>query len=289
MQGSLPFLFRRLAVSPTVSPVYRTALSLSRRPISVTRLAPAFWNPSAPSSPSTSSSVKSVFQEENPASTSSSGLLDSLEQELGQEQDAEKILQNKRSVELEQKESQARAVGQSMGAKPVNWKKQLKREQRTEVPKTFSFSTAAFKISPRKLGLLARLIRKLPVDSAILQLQYSEKKAALRLKSTLIRGKHHATALGMNPGKLKLQAVSVGKGKYLKRIMIMGRGRFGVMHHKSARMYFTLTEGQTVAERQEVYHAKALEKIRKQGPHAKTKIHTRKVPMEWVKQSHWRW
>ena len=47
------------------------------------------------------------------------------------------------------------------------------------------YSTAAFKISPRKLQLLANQISGQPIDYAILQMQFSPKRAAKRVLSTL--------------------------------------------------------------------------------------------------------
>ena len=65
------------------------------------------------------------------------------------------------------------------------------------------YSTANFKISHRKLNKLGRQISGKPVDSAILQMMFSEKRASNRIKSMLVVAKDHATGLkGLDEKKL---------------------------------------------------------------------------------------
>lgn len=54
------------------------------------------------------------------------------------------------------------------------------------------YSTAMFKISHRKLNDLGRQISGKPVDQAILQMVFSEKRASKRLKSMLCVARDHA-------------------------------------------------------------------------------------------------
>lgn len=64
------------------------------------------------------------------------------------------------------------------------------------------YSTAWFKHSDRKLNDLSRLIARLPVDQAILQMQLSDKKPAKRILSTLALARDHAIAKGLAREKL---------------------------------------------------------------------------------------
>lgn len=65
------------------------------------------------------------------------------------------------------------------------------------------YSTANFKISHRKLNLLANQIAGKPIDSAILQMMFSEKRASKRIKSMLVVAKSHAVKLkSLNEQKL---------------------------------------------------------------------------------------
>jgi large subunit ribosomal protein L22 len=64
------------------------------------------------------------------------------------------------------------------------------------------YSTAKFKISPRKLNKLAHQISGLPVGEAILQMKFSEKRASQRIKSTLALARNHAADKGLDQGRL---------------------------------------------------------------------------------------
>ncbi|KAJ1308998.1 hypothetical protein OPQ81_004680 [Rhizoctonia solani] len=111
------------------------------------------------------------------------------------------------------------------------------------------YSTAVFKISRRKLNLLANQIAGKPIDSAILQMEFSDKRAARRIKSTLCLARDHAEMYkGLARDKLVVAEAWVSKGDYLQRVDPKGRGRIGRKHHPSARMSVVLKEGKTYAE-----------------------------------------
>ncbi|CAE6456103.1 unnamed protein product [Rhizoctonia solani] len=111
------------------------------------------------------------------------------------------------------------------------------------------YSTAVFKISRRKLNLLANQISGKPIDSAILQMEFSDKRAARRIKSTLCLARDHAEMYkGLARNKLVVAEAWVSKGDYLQRVDPKGRGRIGRKHHPSARMSVVLKEGKTHAE-----------------------------------------
>ncbi|CAE6505640.1 unnamed protein product [Rhizoctonia solani] len=111
------------------------------------------------------------------------------------------------------------------------------------------YSTAVFKISRRKLNLLANQISGKPIDAAILQMEFSDKRAARRIKSTLCLARDHAEMYkGLTRGKLVVAEAWVSKGDYLQRVDPKGRGRLGRKHHPSARMSIVLKEGKTHAE-----------------------------------------
>ena len=54
------------------------------------------------------------------------------------------------------------------------------------------YSTANFKISHRKLNMLGRQIAGKPVDHAIVQMQFSEKRASSRIMNMLVTARDHA-------------------------------------------------------------------------------------------------
>ncbi|KAH9951689.1 mitochondrial 50S ribosomal protein L22 [Amylocystis lapponica] len=112
------------------------------------------------------------------------------------------------------------------------------------------YSTANFKMSHRKLNKLGRQISGKPIDSAILQMMFSEKRASQRLKSMLALAKSHATGYkGLDEKKLIVAEAWVTKGpNVLKRMDIKGRGRMGIKTHPDSRLHVVLREGKTKVE-----------------------------------------
>ena len=76
------------------------------------------------------------------------------------------------------------------------------------------YSTANFKISHRKLNMLGRQIAGKPIDSAILQMLFSEKRASKRIKSMLVVAKDHAVLKGLEDKKLVIGMLSFCSRKY---------------------------------------------------------------------------
>lgn len=127
------------------------------------------------------------------------------------------------------------------------------------------YSTAVFRISPRKLNALARQIRGKPVDYAILQMQFSSKRAARRVRSTLVMARDHAAAKGMDMRQLLVSQSWVTKGLYHARLDIKGRGRFGIMHHPQAQLNVVLQPGKSLEQQDEEKIARARRHVRSLG------------------------
>ncbi|RUP50963.1 ribosomal protein L22/L17 [Jimgerdemannia flammicorona] len=124
--------------------------------------------------------------------------------------------------------------------------------------KEFHWSSANFKASPQKLNMLARQIRGLPVQEAINQMQFSNKRVSTKILHNLAFARTNAEKQkGMVPKNTVVEPVEeciltlpylisaqawVGKGKYIRRIKIHGRGRFGMVHHPTAHIKFILKE-----------------------------------------------
>ncbi|KAF9780192.1 ribosomal protein L22 [Thelephora terrestris] len=125
------------------------------------------------------------------------------------------------------------------------------------------YSTAHFKISQRKLNKIGRQIAGKPIDYAILQMKFSEKRVSTRIQSMLNLAKKHAvTYKGLNPEKLIVSEAWVTKGEnFHKRIDIKGRGRMGVKVHPEAKMSVVLKEGKTVAELKKQAEDRKLKRI----------------------------
>jgi len=120
------------------------------------------------------------------------------------------------------------------------------------------YSTGEFKISPRKLNMLSRQIAGKPVDVAILQMQFSDKRAAGRIKSTLCVARDHAILKGIPRERMVVSQSWVNKTKALARTDIKGRSRSGIKHHRYARLHVLLKAGETGEERLLKKRAKAV-------------------------------
>ncbi|KAI0353534.1 ribosomal protein L22 [Trametes cingulata] len=125
------------------------------------------------------------------------------------------------------------------------------------------YSTSNFKISHRKLNMLGRQIAGKPVDSAILQMMFSEKRASKRIKSMLVVAKSHAVKLkNLDEQKLVVAESWVTKGPHqFKRFDMKGRGRAGIKTHPHSRLHVVLKEGKTRAELRAEEREKKLKRI----------------------------
>ncbi|GMK58338.1 hypothetical protein CspeluHIS016_0503700 [Cutaneotrichosporon spelunceum] len=138
--------------------------------------------------------------------------------------------------------------------------------KRRPPPKDTRFKSAFHKMSHRKLNDIGRLVAGMPADEAVLQLQFSEKRAARTwVKSSLAFARDHAVARGLSRDSLVVQEAWVSKGKKERRLDIKGRGRMGIKHHPRARIHFVLAEGQTWEQKREAKDAKVLRQVRGGG------------------------
>jgi large subunit ribosomal protein L22 len=85
-------------------------------------------------------------------------------------------------------------------------------------------------VSPKKFHDIARLVRGLSVNEALIQMKFCEKGNASHMVTLLKNAQ--ATAVhnfSMNKDRLFVANVDVAKGEYLKRVRYRSRGRMGLM------------------------------------------------------------
>ncbi|OWT39156.1 hypothetical protein LQV05_005411 [Cryptococcus neoformans] len=144
------------------------------------------------------------------------------------------------------------------------------------------YASAAHKISHRKLGLLSHQISGLPVDEAIVQMQFSEKRASKWVKSTLALARDHAVDKSLKRDKLVVAEAWVTKGRKEARIDIKGRGKYGIKHHPSARIHLVIREGLTPSEKEEQQFKKDLRRVKSAGAVREDTPLRRKVVSGWT-------
>ncbi|KAG6861608.1 hypothetical protein C0995_014515 [Termitomyces sp. Mi166 len=130
-------------------------------------------------------------------------------------------------------------------------------------PTSHKYSTANFKISHRKLNMLGRQIAGKPIDFAILQMQFSEKRASTRIMNMLATARDHAVRYKkLKESKLVVAEAWVSKGpKGARRIEPRGRGHMGVQTHPNSKLSVILKEGKTVEEKRLEDREKRIRKI----------------------------
>lgn len=84
------------------------------------------------------------------------------------------------------------------------------------------------RISPRKLNLVAQMIRGKKIDKALNELTFSPKRIALEVKKTLLSAVANAeNNHGLDIDRLYVSEASVGKALVMKRLDIRGRSKAG--------------------------------------------------------------
>jgi large subunit ribosomal protein L22 len=95
--------------------------------------------------------------------------------------------------------------------------------------------------SPRKLMLVAGLIRHLKVSDALTQLTLSPKRAARPLKKILVQAQKNAVNNSLlKSDSLKIQSVAIGEGPIYKRWRPVSRGRAHPIMKRTSHITITL-------------------------------------------------
>ena len=113
----------------------------------------------------------------------------------------------------------------------------------TFIPKEVEGSKKDIRVSPWKLGLIARQIRGLTVPEARLQLQFSAKRKSTLVSSLLRKTSNLADIRhDLGPGELEVFKCYVTKGRTLKRVRFHARGKMGKKFHRHSHINVTLRE-----------------------------------------------
>ncbi|KAJ3205052.1 54S ribosomal protein L22, mitochondrial [Entophlyctis luteolus] len=124
---------------------------------------------------------------------------------------------------------------------PKELQVQYNQDQRN--PEIVRFRSRVFRISPRKTNLVAKVVRGLELEAAIKQMQFTPKRAGTKVLALLKQAQREVAATRSPLHGYEHWIVDqcyVGKGMYLKRIMPHAKGRFGIMHHPSSRVFLVL-------------------------------------------------
>lgn len=98
-------------------------------------------------------------------------------------------------------------------------------------------------MSPKKLSVVARLVRGLACDEAVAQCALLPKRGARLIEETLASARANAVANhGLDDARLRVAEAFVTKGSYLRRIMYHARGKTGVVHRPRSHLTVVVAE-----------------------------------------------
>ncbi|KAJ8632111.1 hypothetical protein MRB53_025447 [Persea americana] len=99
------------------------------------------------------------------------------------------------------------------------------------------------KQSPKKVNLVAALVRGMRVEDALLQLQVTVKRAAKTVYQVINSARANATHNhGLDPDRLLVAEAFVGKGFFKKRVSYHGKGKSGIMVRPECRLTIVVRE-----------------------------------------------
>ncbi len=107
------------------------------------------------------------------------------------------------------------------------------------------------RISPRKVRLVANLVKGLPAETAVKQLTFTRKRAALPLakllKSAISNAKNN---LQLDPQNLYVKEFKIDEGPVFKRYMPRARGRATIIRKRRSHVSLVLGEIKAKAKSQ---------------------------------------
>ena len=120
-----------------------------------------------------------------------------------------------------------------------------------------------YRQSPRKVRLLADLVRGKKVPEALTILSYVNKRAAEPFAKVLRSASANAKAAGKNPEMLVIKSVAVDKGEVSQRFMPRARGSASPINRRTSHIMIELGErgptanGKVKAKKEKVTNATA--------------------------------
>ncbi|KAF4348601.1 hypothetical protein F8388_020997, partial [Cannabis sativa] len=110
-------------------------------------------------------------------------------------------------------------------------------------PSTVQAVLKNIKQSPKKVNLVAALVRGMRVEDALLQLQVTIKRASKTVYQVIHSARANATHNhGLDPDRLLVAEAFVGKGFFKKRVSYHAKGRSGIMVRPECRLTVVVRE-----------------------------------------------
>ncbi|CAH2043835.1 unnamed protein product [Thlaspi arvense] len=140
-----------------------------------------------------------------------------------------------------------------------------KEEEQKIIPKRKKVQAVLkdIKQSPKKVNLVAALVRGMRVEDALMQLQVLVKRASLTVYRVIHAARANASHNhGLDPDRLIIAEAFVGKGLFKKRISYHGKGKCGLMIRPECHLTVIVRET-TPEEEAEIARLKAHRSFKK--------------------------
>jgi large subunit ribosomal protein L22 len=134
----------------------------------------------------------------------------------------------------------------------------------TDINKTSRASIRNLNIAPRKVRLVADLIKGMGVNDALAQLQLLNKRSSHPITKLIKSSMANAKIKGLDVNHLIVDTITVDKGKILKRSLSRGRGRVTPIQKKQSHVNLILRESDIVQNSNFVIKEKPKSTKRKQ-------------------------
>ncbi|TDL29890.1 ribosomal protein L22 [Rickenella mellea] len=172
------------------------------------------------------------------------------------------VREDSKKEEIESAKQELKAAGKASVFETLE-EPFLKKEEKPKAHfHKISTANRPLNVSHRKLGNLARLIARKPIDAAILQMRFSQKRVAKNVHELLIKGRDQATSKGLSRDKIIISEAWVNKKMApFPKVDFRAKGRFGKIEKSIANIHVVLKEGETLEEIERVRREKKLRKI----------------------------
>ncbi|KAG5439027.1 hypothetical protein PCANB_002359 [Pneumocystis canis] len=111
------------------------------------------------------------------------------------------------------------------------------------------YKSPSIKISPKKLTKIAKQIAGKKLEDAILQMDFSNKRAAQNVAKSLRNARIRAINKKLDEKTLFVDQALVGKGIYIKQPWFKGRGRMSIRQRPRAHIKMIIKDITTLEQR----------------------------------------
>ena len=123
------------------------------------------------------------------------------------------------------------------------------------------------RISPRKVRLVANVVKNLPVNEAEAQLMLHPRRPAATILKLLRSAISNAKNKKLDESKLVISDIRVDQGPMLKRWIPRAQGRATPIHKNTSHVVITLKEGEKSVQSRFVTEIKKVKKTKKEEAH----------------------